>query len=194
MHLADRYVWLFWSLFSLLPWLFLFAAFPRQRRIMWKASLWTMPFCLTEIVFVPAYWDPPRVLDRLIPYGFDIESLIFSFGIGGVAVVLYNVLTGHSLRRVPLRERLGPMHRHHYAALASPFVAFPLLSLLTWNPIFSGIAAMFVGAFAAMVCRPDLRKKTWLGDCCSLSITSYSFRECNCPRRDISSACGRWTC
>ena len=165
MHLSDQYIWMFWSLFSLLPWLLLFLAFPKQRRIMWRASLWTMPFGLTEILFVPTYWDPPTAFGRSAPYGngFDVESLIFSFGIGGIAVVLYNVLTGQTLQPVPVRERLGHRHRYHYLALAAPFIVFPPLYLVGWNPIYPGIVALFIGAFATMLCRPDLKKKTWIG-------------------------------
>ena len=39
MHLSNQYIWLFWSLFSLLPWLLLFLAFPRYRRVMWRANI-----------------------------------------------------------------------------------------------------------------------------------------------------------
>jgi mono/diheme cytochrome c family protein len=42
-----------------------------------------MPFGFTELVFVPDYWNPPAVLPPWGgPYGFDIESFTFAFGIG----------------------------------------------------------------------------------------------------------------
>jgi hypothetical protein len=114
----------------MLPWLLLFAILPKQRRVLWKTSLWTMPFGLTEVLFVPEYWDPPKVFERIIPQGFDVESLIFAFGIGGVAAVLYNVFTGGAPGPVPACERFNPRHRYHHLALASPLIAFPILSLL----------------------------------------------------------------
>jgi hypothetical protein len=56
-----------------------------------------------------------------------------------------------------------PLHRHHYKALATPLVVFPLLYFLPLNPIYPGIAAMAAGALATILCRPDLKTKTWVG-------------------------------
>jgi hypothetical protein len=44
------------------------------------------------------YWNPPSLFDLARTSGFDIESLIFSFGIGGIGAVLYNLLTGRARR------------------------------------------------------------------------------------------------
>lgn len=38
---------------------------------------------LTEPIFVPKYWNPPSLFNLAQNTGFDIESLLFSFGIGG---------------------------------------------------------------------------------------------------------------
>jgi len=35
--------------------------------------------------------------------------------------------------------------------------------VVPWNAIYPGIIAMFVGAVAPMLCRPDLKRKTWVG-------------------------------
>jgi len=56
-----------------------------------------------------------------------------------------------------------PIHRHHLLALASPVIAFLVLVFLPWNPIYPGIIAMAVGAVAAILCRPDLKTRTWVG-------------------------------
>ncbi len=40
---------------------------------------------------------------------------------------------------------------------------FPVLYLLPVNPIYPGIAAMIVGSIATVLCRPDLKSKTWVG-------------------------------
>jgi hypothetical protein len=47
--------------------------------------------------------------------------------------------------------------------LAAPFIAFPLLYFFPWNPIYPGIVAMLIGAVATLLCRPDLKTKTWIG-------------------------------
>lgn len=159
----EQYLWLTWSAAFLVPWLILYAAFPAQRRVIRWASFFTMPFGLTEPLFVPEYWSPPSLFDLARGTGFDIESLIFCFGIGGVGAALYNVLTGKRVVPVNLRERHEPLHRHHYKALAAPFVIFPVLYFLPWNPIYPGIVAMFTGAVANVLCRPELKLKTWVG-------------------------------
>lgn len=159
----ERYVWLAWSSLFLVPWLALFMAFPAQRRAMWWTSLFTTPFGLTEPLFVPEYWNPPSLFDLASRTGFDIESLIFCFGIGGVGAVSYSIVSGTVSHPVPQHERASPRHRHHMAALATPFVLFPPLYLLPWNPIYPGIASMGLGTAATLLCRPDLLKKTWIG-------------------------------
>ena len=60
-------------------------------------------------------------------------------------------------------DKNHPLHRHHYKALAAPFVVFPVLYFFPWNPIYPGIIAMAVGAIANILCRPDLKRNTWIG-------------------------------
>ncbi len=127
------------------------------------ASLFTMPFGLTEPLFVPEYWSPPSLFDLAITTGFDIESLIFVFGIGGISSTLYNLVTGQVPHKVSSKEKHAPLHRHHYKALSAPFIVFLVIYWFPWNPIYPGIVAMFIGAIATMLCRPDLKKKTWIG-------------------------------
>lgn len=160
---SDQYVWLTWASAFLAPWAMLYLAFPQHRNTMLWASAFTAPFGLTEPLFVPEYWNPPSLFDLAQRIGFDLESLIFTFGIGGVAAVLYPVLTGRAARPMAAHEKHQPLHRHHYKALAAPFIAFPFLYFFPWNPIYPGIVAMAIGAVATVLCRPDLRTKTWVG-------------------------------
>jgi len=159
----EQYVWIVWAGAFLLPWAILWLIFPRHRRAMFWASAFTTPLGLSEPLFVPEYWSPPSLFDLARTTGFDIESLVFCFGIGGVAAVLYNVLTGTHFEAVPESERRRPLHRHHYKALAAPFLVFPVLYLLPVNPIYPGIVAMIAGGVATILCRPDLKRKTWVG-------------------------------
>lgn len=161
--LADHYVWLLWSSSFLVPWALVYFAFPVYRRTMRWASLFTMPFGLSEPLFVPEYWLPPSLFDLAVKTGFDIESLIFCFAIGGIGSVFYNLISGRVPHSLPVEERFKPLHRHHYKALAAPFVSFIPLYFLPWNPIYPAIVAMVIGVIATMLCRPDLKRKSWIG-------------------------------
>jgi len=122
-----------------------------------------MPFGLSEPLFVPEYWSPPSLFNLSLNTGFDIESLIFCFGIGGVACVLYNAITGKRFKPVSREYRILPLHKHHRLAILAPFISFPALYFLPWNPIYPGIVAMAIGAAANVLCRPELKTKTWTG-------------------------------
>lgn len=56
---SYHYVWFTWSIVLLVLWGLVFTCFPRDRAKMLKTSLATMPFGLTESLFVPRYWNPP---------------------------------------------------------------------------------------------------------------------------------------
>ena len=161
----DRqYVWLIWSSAFLLPWLGLYLGWPQHREVMWRTSLMTMLFGLTEPLFVPEYWHPPSLFDLAESTGFDVESLIFAFGIGGVGAVLYNVLTGRRPASFAATEKEASRHRWHRLAVLVPAIVFPpLYFFMEWNAIYAAIAALTAGAAAAALCRPDLAVKTLVG-------------------------------
>jgi hypothetical protein len=161
--ISDQYIWLLWACSFLVPWAALFTFFPRHRKSMWWASLFTAPFGLTEPIFVPAYWNPPSLFDLAQTTGFDVESLIFCFGIGGVGAVTYNVLTRRVHHPISEAGKLRPLHRHHHKALAAPWGAFVVLYWFPWNPIYPSLVAMLIGAVATLACRPDVKTKTWVG-------------------------------
>jgi hypothetical protein len=160
---SYHYVWLIWASVFLLPWTVLFFARPAIRRRMLWASALTAPFGLTEILFVPAYWNPPSLFDLAHRTGLDIESLILCFAIGGLAAAGYRVLAPASEHALVPQARSSRLHRLHLAALVSPFFVFGALLMLPWNPIYPGIAALFVGALASGLCRPDLWRNTLVG-------------------------------
>lgn len=159
--LSDDYVWAVWSGAFVGPWLALFILFPQHRRTMIWASVLTAPFGLSEPLFVPRYWNPPSLFQLAQRTGFDVESLVFSFAIGGVGAVLYSIVTKRRLTLIGSKERRR--HRLHHAALLVPALVFPLLLLGDWSPIYPAIIAMAAGAAAVVGCRPDLWRNTLLG-------------------------------
>jgi hypothetical protein len=170
--MTYHYVWLFWSSAFLLPWVLLYALYPQHRVAMWWASVFMAPFGLIEPLFVPEYWNPPSLFELAQRTGFDLESIIFSFAIGGIAAVLHNILARKRLEPLRPEERHHSRHRLHRWALATPFVLFPILYFLPWNPVYAGIAAMVLGAIAAVLCRPDLKSNTLLGGVLFLALYS----------------------
>ena len=171
-----QYVWFVWSLLILLVWLIVFIVNKRIRREMLWASLWTAPLGLSEPLFVPEYWNPPSVFNLAQNTGFDLESIIFSFAVGGLAAVLYELIFKIKHIEITEQERHHKRHRFHLLILTSPIVIFIILATRTnWNHIYCAIMAMFLGAIATLLCRPDLKKKVWMGGVLFLGLYSAYF-------------------
>lgn len=153
----DEYAYLLTSVLLFLVWLVFYFKNPKSRKKMLFVSLLTTPLGLTEPLFVPSYWLPFTLLDLARRTGFDFESLLFSFAVGGITTVLYESLWGKSRKAVSVHEMHQEKHKFHLFALLSPLVSFGGLYFLTpLNPIYSAIIAMTIGAIATWFCRPDL--------------------------------------
>ncbi|MDP2925507.1 MAG: lycopene cyclase domain-containing protein [Nanoarchaeota archaeon] len=156
--------WLAFSLILFGIWLVLFILRKENRKEMLWVSILTAPFGLTEPLFVPEYWNPSSLFNLAATTGFDIESLIFSFAIGGIGAVLYEAIFRMRHLKISKRERHTKKHRFHVLALLSPIIVFlPLQMLTNLNPIYSASISMFIGGTAAILCRPDLKKKILIG-------------------------------
>lgn len=163
--------WLIASLGLLGAWLLIWLFKPKLRKEMFWVSIFTMPFGLTEPLFVPEYWSPPSLFNLAIKTGFDIESLIFCFAVGGIGAVLYEALVKVKHQKISKHEKHRKKHRFHLLALSSPVIVFiPLQLLTTMNPIYSASIAMFVGGIAAILCRTDLKRKIWFGGISFLAL------------------------
>ena len=158
-----HYAWLIWSSAFLLPWLALYLTNRLLRPAMWRASLATAVLGLTEPFFVPEYWSPPSLFELARRTGFDLESVIFAFAIGGLGVVLYQALTRTYPAPIAAARRSEPLHRFHRIALGVPFVAFVPLALFPWNVIYAALSALLLGSVASVLCRPSLAKQTLIG-------------------------------
>lgn len=165
-----QYVWLLWSSAFLVPWAALYLAMPGLRRHMLSVSVATSLLGLTEPIFVPKYWNPPSLFDLAQRTGFDIESFIFCFAIGGIGSVIYHAFARQDLLSVPPAARQSTRHRFHALALMTPYLSFPLLYALPWNPIYPGIVALALGAGLTVACRPELGRKTLVGGILFLAL------------------------
>jgi hypothetical protein len=123
-------------------------------------SLWTSLLGFTEPIFVPIYWNPPSLFNLAHQTRFDIESFIFSFAIGGIAVTLYDWIFKTRHEAIPITERHELRHKYHLWAIASsPIIFFLFLLTSNLNPIYSAFIALIAGGLATWYCRPDLKRK-----------------------------------
>jgi hypothetical protein len=166
-----QYAWFIWSLIGLGIWLMIYLARYSYRREMLHISLATMFFGLTEPLFVPQYWNPPSLFDLAQQTGFDIESFIFSFSIGGIGHSLYYFVYPVKMIEMGGSERQHRRHRLHYYLLLSPAMIFLFLAVFTkLNHIYCGVISLFAGALATLYCRSDLKVKLWAGGTLFLSL------------------------
>lgn len=168
--------WLIFSLMFLAAWLIVWITKKTLRKEMIWASIFTAPFGLTEPLFVPEYWNPPSLFNLAAKTGFDIESIIFCFAIGGIGAVLYETIFKMKHQKISKHEMHSKGHRFHLLALSSPIIVFIILFFLTdLNPIYSASVAMFIGGISALLCRPDLKKKIWASGFIFLMLYSIFF-------------------
>lgn len=157
-----QHAWLIWSLILIGIWLVIYVVLgsPDKKREMLTVSLWTSLLGFTEPLFVPKYWAPPSLFNLALRTGFDIESLIFSFAIGGIAVVIYERIFRTVHEKIPIAAQHAPRHRYHLWAILSAPIIFSILALaIDINPIYTSAIALILGGIAIWYCRPDLKKK-----------------------------------
>lgn len=157
-----HYAWFLWTLLFLAVWLIVYFSFKNKecRKEMLIVSLFTSITGLAEPIFVPIYWNPPSLFDLAQKTGFDIESLIFSFCAGGLAVALYEKFFKTSHKPLSLKERQNNRHRFHfYAILSVPIVFLFMLAFANLNPIYGAIISLIAGGVFVLYCRPDLWRK-----------------------------------
>jgi len=158
----PQLAWFLWSLAFLALWgiVYLLLKSKDSKKEMLLVSLWTSLTGFTEPLFVPEYWNPPSLFDLAHQTGFDIESFIFAFAVGGIAVVIYERILRVSHKQIKLHEWHLPRHRYHpFAVLSIPIIFLFLLIVTPLNPIYSAVIAMIVGGIATWYCRPDLKNK-----------------------------------
>src|SRR3989338_3858783 len=102
------------------------------------------PLGLTDAIFIPWYWNPGIILKiNLFNLTFSMEGLIFSFAIGGIAAVLYQVFFKKHLKRNKEKKRKV---RNRFCIL---IVVFNLLFILDISIVYTKI--IFIGYFMYVV-------------------------------------------
>ncbi len=157
-----QYAWFVWSIILLFIWAVIYFSLKADisKKEMMKISLWTSLLGLTEPIFVPEYWNPPSLFNLAETTGFDIESLIFAFAIGGIAAFCYEWIFKIKHTYVSKNEKKMPRHKYHLWALISAPIIFLILFIFSdLNPIYSTFIALMGGGIFTWYCRPDLKNK-----------------------------------
>lgn len=157
-----QYAWLVWSSILLVIWGIIYFSLKNResRKEMLTVSFWTMLLALTEPIFVPRYWNPPSLFDLVAKTGFDLESFIFAFAIGGIAVSIYEKIFPVQHEKIATDDTMAGRYKYHrLALLVAPLVFALLILFINLNPIYSVVISLVVSGLIAIFCRPDLKNK-----------------------------------
>ncbi len=158
------YEWITFALSFDAVWLVIFILKPDLRREMLWVSFFTALTGFAEPIFVPRYWNPPSLFNLTAKTHLDIESVVFSWGTGGIGSVLYEVLLNLRHNKMGDAEKRVERRWIHFTSLVSMPVVFGFLTFMTrLNPIYCVSIALFVGAVLAVICRPDLAWNSLVG-------------------------------
>lgn len=147
-----------------------------SRKEMLLVSLWTSLFGLTEPLFVPEYWSPPSLFDLALRTGFDLESVLWVFGVSGLAVVIYEWVFKTRHKEISYKEKHLVRHKYHiWAILSTPIILFFLFFFSSFNIIYSVSISFVAGGLATWYCRPDLKKKMFASALIFLFLYFISF-------------------
>ena len=79
-------------LILLVVWIFLYLLKKGLRQELIFGSLLALPFGFSEMLFVHQYWNPPSIFNFIPRFGFGIEDFLFTFVVGGIAAIGYEVV------------------------------------------------------------------------------------------------------
>ena len=148
------YEYLIGSLFLFFVWILIYT----KRKALRKQILWTSIFVglfgFTEPLYVPEYWRPPTLFDLANKIGFDIESLIFTFAIGGLITSIYYLVSKSKTEKIETKKGV-----RIDALLFSVLLFASFLIFTDINPGYTSVFSMSLGGVFILLKRPDLTKK-----------------------------------
>ena len=151
------YEYLIGDLIFLAIWLILYFIRNDLRKEILFSSLLSAPLGLTEIFFIPWYWNP-KTLFNLVP---GIESILFAFSVGGIATVLYEIVLNKHLRKAG--EKRIETKKLYYALIFVCASFFLLNVIFKKDVMYSAIISMFLGSIVIILMRSDLKKEIIIG-------------------------------
>ena len=127
---------------------------PDLRGLMARMALASMPFAVTERLFVPAYWKPRFLFDLGDTLGFGIEDVLFVAGLGAYACATYPLVFDR--RVVPVDASPRRPWARGAAMIGASIAAAVLLIALRVPVLYATVVSMALGTAAMLVTRRDL--------------------------------------
>ncbi len=143
------------SLFLLLIWFLIFIWQKKLRREMLIASLIITPAALSEVFFVPGYWLPDTIGNPKL----SIEDFIFSFAVGGIVAVIYELFMKRKVRHQRLCSCYNGELFHGLILGIGVIVIFLSYTLLKINFMYAVYFGIIIDIILITFTRPDLIKK-----------------------------------
>ena len=142
-------------------WLLLYVLRKDLRKHIIFSSTLALPLGFSESFFFSSYWSPSTLFHLAERTGFDLESFLFSFSVGGIAAVLYETLLQKHLRKAREKRRITKEHVVFLIILL--FIFFVFFSFLFKTFMHAVIVSMALGGLVIMFFRKDLIKETFVG-------------------------------
>ncbi|MDO8573483.1 MAG: lycopene cyclase domain-containing protein [Candidatus Daviesbacteria bacterium] len=143
------------SLLLLAIWLLIFISQKKLRKEMLIASLIITPAALSELFFVPGYWLPDTIGNPKL----SIEDFIFTFAVGGIVAVLYELFMKGKIKHQRLcncfNEGIFPGLILGVGVIAI-FLAYTIFNINFMYAVYIGI---IINIILITITRPDLIKK-----------------------------------
>jgi len=111
-----------WSISLFLISLLLIYLFPRQRRFMILSGIFSVPFALFSVVFIPEYWNPEKIGGLII----GIEDILFSYATGCIVWIIASLISKLNFN---FNFRLSSVLKRYFLVTCSGI----FLGLLLWT-------------------------------------------------------------
>lgn len=163
--LGDPHSWYALALiFPLVLWGVLFSARRSARKQMLFMSLFVMPFGLLQPLYRLDYWAPETLWQW---GGFDVESLVYAFCLGGIGSVLFEITSG-------VEYSVHNRKKEVLFGVYSAGLVFFSCAALWWfgvSSILMSVVVLFLSGGILIYRRPDLRRNALLSGALGLVVT-----------------------
>jgi len=150
-----HYVYIALDTLLLTIWLIFYLVRKDLRHEILMISILTIPLGLTQYFFGQDYWHPTYIMSFNF---FGLEDLLYAFGVGGIAGVIYEEFLGKRFTKRHL-----PKHQYIATALTlgGLLALFVGVNILHINSIYVSSVVFLLAGLGAIIMRHDLFKQAF---------------------------------